>query len=110
MGRNPGKFDRRISFQTRTVTRGASGGAGESYVLLDTVWAQKIEEGTREFRAAAATHSEATRAFRIRYRSDVTPQHRVVYGGQFHDILGVTEEGRSEYLLLACAYTEGRAA
>lgn len=110
MGRNPGKFDRRISIQTRTVVRGSAGGAADSWSLLDTVWAQKIEEGSREFSSAAAMHAEATRAFRIRYRSDVTPQHRVVYGGQFHDILGVTEEGRSEYLLLACAYTEGRAA
>ena len=110
MGRNPGKLDRRISIQARTVVRGVAGGAGETYALLDTVWAQKIEEGTREFRAVGATHAEATRAFRIRYRSDVTPQHRVVFGGVFHDILGTTEEGRSEFLLLACVYTEGRAA
>ena len=110
MGRNPGKFDRRISIQTRTVTRGAAGGAAETYALLDTVWAQKFEEGTREFSAVRAMHAEATRAFRIRYRSDVTSQHRVVYSGQFHDIVGVNEEGRSEFLMLACVYTEGRAA
>lgn len=107
---DPGVLDRRIAIHARTVVRGTAGGAGEAYTPLATVWAQKIEGGTREFRAAAAMHAEATRAFRIRYRRDVTPQHRVVFGDQFHDILGVTEEGRGEFLLLACAYTEGRAA
>lgn len=105
---NPGKMDRRVSIQALTVTRGAAGGAVETYSLLDTVWAERIEEGAREFRSGGALHAEATTLFRIRYRSDVTTKHRLVSGGRFFDILAATEEGRSKTVLLQTKYTEGR--
>jgi SPP1 family predicted phage head-tail adaptor len=109
MGRNPGKFDRRILLQTLTTTRGASGGVVESWSDLDTVWAEKIEKGSTEFRTAGAVHAEATRLFRIRHRSDLTEKDRVSFDDRLHDILGLTEEGRGEFLLIACKFTEGRA-
>lgn len=106
---NPGKLDRRVTFLSLAVTAGAAGGVIETYTAGDTVWAEKIEQGTREFRAASAIHAEVTRAFRVRYRSDITPKHRLTFGGVTHDILGTVEEGRGEFLLIGCKYTEGKA-
>lgn len=106
---NPGKLDRRITIQELTVTRGDSGCVIEGWSELDTVWAEKIEEGSREFRSAGALHAEMTRLFRIRHRSDITTKHRISFGGRLHDILGTVpdDNGRSNYMLLPAKYTEG---
>lgn len=101
-------LDRRITIQELTVTRGAAGGVVESYATVATIWAQKIEQSASEFRSASAVHTSQIRLFRARYRSDITTKHRVVYGGKNHDILEVTEEGRSDLMIIVCKYTEGR--
>jgi len=106
---NPGKLDRRITLQSLEVARGNAGGVSESWTEVDTVWAEKVEQSTREFRSAVALRSEVNRMFRIRYRTDITAKHRVLFDGRIHEIVGdPTEENFKEFLLLACNYTEGR--
>jgi SPP1 family predicted phage head-tail adaptor len=105
---NHGKMDRRITIQTLTESRGSAGGIIEGWSNLDTVWAEKLEQGTREFRAAGSLHAEASRLFRIRYRTDVRESHRISFGGRLHDILGISEEERGQTMLLNCKFTEGQ--
>lgn len=105
---DPGRLRWRITLQSLSVTRGSAGGTVETWTDIDTVWAEKIEQGTSEFRAAGAVHAEATRLFRIRWRTDLTEKHRVSFEGRAHDILGLPEEGYREFRLLNCRFTEGR--
>lgn len=97
---NPGKLDRRITIQARTTTRGASGGVVVSFADDATVWAQKVDSNGREMQAAGALRAEAELVLRIRYRSTLTTQHRIYYGGQYYDILQINEEGRRASQLL----------
>lgn len=107
---NPGKLDRRLTIQAKTLTRGGEGGFVESWTDLDEVWAQKLDTSGREFRTAQATHAEVNQLFRIRFYAGLTEgEHRVVYGTRTFDLIQIGEEGREEFNLLVCKYTEGRA-
>jgi SPP1 family predicted phage head-tail adaptor len=104
---NPGLLDRKITIRVKTVTRGSAGGPAESWADLATVYAQLVNTAGREFRASGSLRAETTHVFRIRYRSDLTTQHRITYNGAAHDILQITEEGRHDTLLVQAATTEG---
>jgi SPP1 family predicted phage head-tail adaptor len=106
---NPGLLDRKLTIQVKTVTRGSAGGVAEAWADLATVWAQLVSTTGREFRASGSLRAETTHAFRIRHRSDLTTQHRIVYGGVAHDIVQIAEEGRRDSMLIQAQATEGRA-
>lgn len=110
---NPGRLDRRITIQEATESQGTAGGVVQAWADVSTVWAEVLEQGTREFRAAGAWRSEVTRGFRVRYGAapTLTAKHRILYNGRLHDIAGEpteeVERGRKAYLLIPCKYTEG---
>ena len=100
-----GDLDRRVTIQAKSVTANAYNEPIESWSDLATVWAQGITSGSkgREFVAAQKLYAETTIVFRIRYRADVTPVHRVVESGHVYGILAVEDEGlQHESLLLTC--------
>jgi len=88
---NPGDLDRRVVLQAKTVTKDAFGGAVESWADAGSRWAQKIDRGAREFRAAGVTNAEVTTVFRMRGFDGITTHHRISYGGQFYEIVGIVE-------------------
>lgn len=103
MATQTGKLDRRLTLQTLTTTRGAEGGIVETWADLATVWAERLEETSREYRAAGARHTDISRVFRIRHRAGLgSGANRVVYESQEYDLIGVREEGRKEGLILSC--------
>lgn len=95
-----GPLDRRIVIKAPVTTSDAMGGPVVTYTTLATVWAEKKDTGGREFMAAQQVNAEVTTQFRIRYRSDVTPEHRVTCDGLDYDILYVNELGRRDGLML----------
>jgi len=95
-----GKLDRRITLEALTATQGSLGGVSEGWAALATVWARWLPGGGNETFTAAAVHAEAEGRFRIRWRSDVTTKHRVVYAAVNYDILAVDEMGRRDGLEL----------
>lgn len=106
---NPGKFDRRVTVQVKTTTRGAEGGVAESWADLTTLWAQKVDESSREFRAALARHGETVIVFRLRYYAGLDAGlHRLVYESKNYDIAPPIEEGRREFMLVSALYQEGK--
>ena len=107
---NPGSLDRRITLEAPVTTRGESGGVMVNFTAGLTRWAQKLESTGREFRAVGAVHAETTIAFRIRYVTGLTTQHRLTYEGRFYDILQINEEGRKTFQLIQARTTEGAAA
>lgn len=98
-----GDLDRRATLQQRVLgTPSDRGAKPESFSDLATVWASRRDVVGREFLAAGQPHAEGTSIFELRFRSDLTPIHRVVCEGVTYDVLHVAELGRREKLQLTC--------
>lgn len=102
-----GRLDRRITIQTLTETQDSEGHPVKSWSALDTVWAQALPVRGGEQFLNAQKYAESEMRFQIRYRTDVTVKHRIVYDGKNYDILAVLEIGRRRGLnILAKARAE----
>lgn len=110
---DPGKLDRRITLQTRTTTRDDEGSAVTSFRDEAKIWAEKVSETSSEARRLLSVRSGATVVFRIRYRSNLTSEHRIYFEGRYYDIVGDpvedTAHERHEAMLVAARYTAGGA-
>ncbi|MDP4721322.1 MAG: phage head closure protein [Akkermansiaceae bacterium] len=104
---NPGRLDRRITLQERTVTRDNTGGVVNTWADVTGLWAQIPKETGAEGIIADADSSTESRQFRIRFREIRTSHHRISYQSKTYDIKHAGEEGRRDYLLLTTTYTEG---
>ena len=102
-----GRLDRRVTIQARTLTRNAYGEQVETWADVATVWGEKNDLKGREFLAARQLSADITTRFRLRYRADVTVQHRLVCEAVTYDINQVSEIGRRAGLdLFATARVE----
>ena len=100
---NPGKMDRRITVQARTLTKDAAGGKQETWADSFDCWAEVVTQKAAEGVAADADRATDERQFRIRYRSAIASgTHRILYQRKFYDITGITEEGRQDRILITC--------
>jgi SPP1 family predicted phage head-tail adaptor len=100
---NPGVLNCRVDIQTPTLTVDAYNQPVESGYTSTTTWAEAVTKGGTEFYAAQKLHADCTVVFRIRYRSTVTPQCRVVYGGRTFEVLNVNDVAlRHVEMLLSC--------
>lgn len=95
---SPYKMDRRITIEQNTPTTGASGEQVPSWSTLATVWAQVLPVKAMERWTSQQMQVQIDAKFRIRYRSDVTAQHRIVFEGRTYDIQGVSEVPRRRAL------------
>lgn len=104
-----GNLDRLITVQERTVdTSDPYGGVSYTWSDLATLRAELLEGRAEEFlRGDMGETAEGLRIFRVRYHPDVTTDHRVVYGGEPHDIEQLTEIGRRRGLELRCRRRTG---
>jgi|GEM_PF-305713 len=93
-----GRLDRRITIQANTVTRDSVGEAVDSWSNLDTVWARIIYEAGREGVDMQSEVAQQQVTFIIRYRSDVTPMHRITYDSEIYHIEAVKELPRRKGL------------
>lgn len=95
---NAGELRDQVTFQALTQSADTFGAAGsESWANIATtpiVWAALETLSGREFFAAQRVAAEVTHRIRIRYRSDITPKHRVKSGSGIFDILAVFEVDR----------------
>lgn len=97
-----GNLDQRITLQSRSTGVDAVGQASATWLDVATVWAQVHTVRGREFFAAAQTQQEQTVKVRIRYRSGVTTDMRLMWEGRPHDITGVIPVGRRDMLEIMC--------
>jgi len=109
---NPGKMDRRIAIQRRTITQDAAGGNVETWSLQANAWAEKVDQHGKESEIANADRAEDETQFRVRYKSfleGVTSAsgYRITYKGQTFDITHVKEGGRRDTQLITSKTTEG---
>ncbi len=84
-----GKLQQQIVIQSKTATRDATGQAIETWSELDTVWAEAITGGGKEFYAAQKLYAETQVVFKIRYNSAFTTLHRVKWLDRTYEILSV---------------------
>lgn len=74
-----------------------------TWTTYATVWAQKLEPKGREVTEALQVEGKLTVTFRIRYRSDVSVEDRLVFDGRDFDItLPTNPDGRKRWLMLHC--------
>ncbi len=82
-----GKMRNRITFEQPVQTQDAAGGLTTIWTAAFTVWAEVKYLDGREYWQAQQANSEAEGRITMRYRADVTPDMRIIYGTQTLHIL-----------------------
>lgn len=98
---DPGRLDRRVVLQYKSVTRDAMGGEVITWINSATVWAGKVPQRGGRFFSADGKHYETGLQYRIRHRTDVKEGWRVVHGDDvFEVVFADPGESRDRYLTL----------
>lgn len=96
-------FRHRITLQELVTGQDEAGQPVQEWQDVATVWAAVEPLRGREYWAAAQVQSEVTTRIRIRYRSGVRPDMRVLYDGRLYNINAVIDpEERHMELQLMC--------
>jgi SPP1 family predicted phage head-tail adaptor len=96
-------MDRRVTLQSRTVSRDATGAGIETFATLATVWAERRNMAGREQQMSGSETAMADAVYRIRWRTGIQADMRVVEGAATWDVFSVNEIGRREGLELTCS-------
>ncbi|HEY1188537.1 MAG TPA: phage head closure protein [Gemmata sp.] len=72
-----GQLRQRIAIEAVTETRDEFGGRASAWAQVATDRAEIVPIGGREVFQNGATQAQATHRVRMRYRSDITPKHRL---------------------------------
>ena len=99
---NIGKMDRFITIQTETNTQDASGGNVKSWATFKQVWASKKDQSGAEGIEQARDTATTKTFFKIRYISNLTQKHRILFDSVYYDIEVIKELGRREGQELTC--------
>lgn len=103
---NPGKLDRRISIEVRTLTEDDTMSRVETWAEEAAVWAQIIKHTGKRGVVADAERTSNMKTFRIRTRTITPTTHRVTYKGETFKIEAIEEIGRENLLDLVCTSYE----
>lgn len=96
-------FRHRITLQELVTGQDEAGQPVQEWQDVATVWAAVEPLRGREYWAAAQVQSEVTTRIRIRYRSGIRPDMRVLYGGRVFNVTAVIDpEERHVELQLMC--------
>lgn len=108
MAENPGEYNRRIVVQQRRSGRTPSGAPLKEWDNYKALWSKyRGETGMATIRRDAdhlgIVNTPVRCSWRVRYRTDITSDMRVVYKGQVYDILRVQQdEAMREWTDLVC--------
>lgn len=98
-----GRLRHRITIQQKAPTRDSFGGEVEAWTAVATVSASVEPLDGREFLEARQLQAEVTTRIRIRYRTGIVPQMRVVWGSHTYDVQAVIDPAsRRRELQLMC--------
>ena len=98
---NPGKLNRRLTIQSRTVTKDSAGGKVETWADVFDCWAELVQSKGSEGNAADSDRPSNEKQFRLRWKSGIEADtHRILYKLVFYDISEVIEEGVKTSLLI----------
>lgn len=95
------RMDRRVRLERLTVAAdAASGQPVEQWDLVAEVWADVVPVSGDERWGQQQVVATADTQFRIRWRRDITPLHRIRYDDRDFDVLRIDEVGRRDGLLV----------
>ena len=98
-----GRYRHRITLQNATITRDEYGGVIRTWRDLDTVWAAVDTLKGDEYFTARTLRNAVSYRVTLRYRSDLTPHHRLLFEGRTFDIEAVLPDSRKTRLVLMCS-------
>jgi SPP1 family predicted phage head-tail adaptor len=101
-----GRLDYRVTFQQKVIGVNESNEDEEvSWENIDTsptVWASKNDRsGNEAYRADKLTDYQGV-TFTIRYRTDITPENRLVCNGIPYNIIAIQDISRKRFLSVEC--------
>lgn len=98
-----GRLRRRVTIQSRTLTRDDRGGATPTYATAATVWASVEPVTGREVWQAQQAQSNVTHVVTIRHYDGLTVRHRLLFRGRTLNIDSISNfEERDRYMELRC--------
>lgn len=104
---DPGQLDRRITIQSRTVTRDETGSRVEKWADLTSVWAKLEKTTADESEIADSERPRQKMTWRIRHMAIDSTTHRVTHKGKTYEITGITEAGGRQSFLILETYALG---
>lgn len=98
-----GDMRERVALHSPSPSLDEIGGLEQSWSVFATVWARVTPASNREWWHREQTQASGGWRVTIRYRSDVTTKHRVVWRGLTLEVTGIdnTDE-RRRFLTLTC--------
>jgi SPP1 family predicted phage head-tail adaptor len=101
---------RRVSLQAATDALDDYGQAIRTWATYATVWASVVSTPGSEPQSALMQSSVTTYTITMRYRTDVLPTHRMIYGDITLNIVGLsTVEGVNKHLRIMAMQVESDA-
>lgn len=97
-----GNLDRIIQIERRTTTPDLWGKPVDTWTLVATMRAQKLENAITDREGARGDTTDNVITFRMRWMDGVTLEHRVSYEGQPFKIMTIKEIGRRVGLDITC--------
>ncbi len=105
-----GDMRRRVSLQAATDALDDYGQAIRTWATYATVWASVVSTPGSEPQSALMQSSVTTYTITMRYRTDVLPTHRMIYGDITLNIVGLsTVEGVNKHLRIMAMQVESDA-
>lgn len=95
-----GILDRRISIEQKSETIASNGQRTLTWSTLLTTWANPVEKDGVEKTDNNNRSTVRMVNFRIRFRSNITNEMRVVWEGKYYKIEDTKELGRREGLII----------
>ena len=98
-----GELRQRVVLQLKEIAEDELKQQYEVWTDAATVWASVEPLSGREYFTAGQVNSEISVKVTIRYRKDITPDMRVVFGGKVYETLSVINpKERCETLIMMC--------
>ena len=105
-----GDLRRRVALQAPTDSIDSYGQAIRTWATYATVWASVVSTPGSEPQSALMQSSVTTYTITMRYRTDVLPTHRMIYGAITLNIVGLsTVEGVNKHLKITAVQVESDA-
>jgi len=101
-----GLLDRSVEIQVAAESAGTAGEVSRVWSMVTKVWAQVIPMPGREVFRSDRDVAVRTARFIMRYVDGITAKHRLVYAGDYWNVLSVGEIGRKEGLEILAEVVE----
>jgi SPP1 family predicted phage head-tail adaptor len=94
------RLDRRITIEQQTETIDGYGQRVKTWSVLNTCWASVVLNIGRQIVASQNIVTERTVDFKIRYRTDLNLNMRIIYNDTYYNIEDINELGREDGLMI----------